>query len=490
MSGLHHPKVSALRNAAFVGSIAAAVMVAAALVGAAPPVPPVTAVAPGYVAGSCNTWDTPFCNAAMNPIPGWTGHVFHLSQQYPQQAGLDPHGPWLRIDPKREPGRFTRALLDYFYEGNIHSGSIENDFDPALNHVRRWYNAPFQDLGLFGREFVHGLTEERNSAPHELTPQQSSVWANYAVGYYNAPGGAVIKHVWDPWRVKAGAQPSIAAAKTVPEGTVAAKLLFTTASTAEAPFLKDAPAWNAYIYKDVHNYPTLSTPPPAPTPPSRAIGKVRLLQIDVAVKDHRAGPTGWFFGTFVYAGGPGYTGPTLGTGWRNVAPVGLMWGNDPGFTPPSPEPSPPPTPGTGLKESWLNPSVHMLHYGYQGRLNGPVDNPASSCMSCHSTGEVSPKNPTASGSGMFFPMPPPPATPAPASVIAKWFRNIGPSEPFDTPGFDSTGYSLQVMDGLRNYYRYLGATPAPKGALRAARVLKAVEQKVDNRPPRDGGTSH
>lgn len=163
-----------------------------------------------------------------------------------------------------------------------------------------------------------------------------------------------------------------------------------------------------------------------------------------------------------------------------------MWGNDPGYTPP---PSPAPYTG-GLKETWLNPDVHMLHYGYQNRLNGPVDNPKSACMSCHATAEINLKTPTTAGSGMFAPIPMPtaPATPPPHD-IAYWFRNLGPEEPFDGPAFGSTGYSLQVMDGLRNYYTYNGATPPPTAALRAARVKRAVQQE-DPRPPRDGGSPH
>ena len=424
----------------------------------------------------CNTWNTPFCNAAMTPIPGWTGHVFKLSQDYPATVPADKQ-PWLAVDPKRDPGRYTRTVLAYFYDGNIHGGSIENDFDPTTNHVRKWYNAPFQDLGTFGREFVHGLTEERNSSPNELTPEQTSVWTNYAVGFYNAPGTVPIRSVWNPWRAQAGAQPAINVAATVPEGTVAAKLLFTTASPAEVPFIATSPAWKAYIYKNLHAYPS------GPTDP-RVIGAVRLLQIDVAVKDHRAGPTGWFFGTFVYGGGPGYSGPPLGKGWRNVAPVGLMWGNDPGYTPP---PSPAPH-SSGLKETWLNPTVNMAHYGYQYRLNGPVDNPVSSCMSCHSTGEIKLANPSMSGSGMIapIPMPTPPATPPPHD-IAYWFRNVGPSEPFDKPGYASTGYSLQVMDGILNYYKYLGPKTPQAGAARVQKLLQAAKNTVDKRPPRDGG---
>jgi hypothetical protein len=422
----------------------------------------------------CNTWNTPFCNAAMVPIP-WTGHVFQLSQDYPKSAGPE-HGPWLAVDPHKDPGRYATTVLAYFYEGNIHGGSIENDFDPRTDHVRRWYNAPFQDLGTFGREFVHGLTEERNSAPGELTHEQSCpndpppktkcIWTNYAVGFYNAPGGVVLHNVWSPWRARAGSQPDIVAGATVPEGTVAAKLLFTSASPDQVPFIKDAPAWKSYIYNNLHGYPTAATDP-------RSIQPVRLLQIDFAVKDRRGGTSGWVFGTFVYGGGPGYSGPALGKGWRNVAPVGVMWGNDPGYDPASQK---------ALTQTWLNPAVKMLHYGYQGRLNGPVDNPASSCMSCHSTGEIA--APTVPGSGMFAPSTPPTMAP-----VAKWFRNIGPSEAFDGPTFISTGFSLQVMDGLRNYYTYYGATPPPTTALRAARFRKA-EQHTDRIPPRDGGTTH
>ncbi len=420
----------------------------------------------------CNMWNTPFCNAAMTPISGWTGHVFHLSQAYPATAAPGPQ-PWLAVDPKHEPNRYANVVLSYFYEGNIHGGSIENDFDPATNHVRAWYNAPFQDLGTFGREFVHGLTMERNSKPGELTPEQISTWTNYAVGYYNAPGATVLHNVWSPWRAHAGSRPDIDAGASVPEGTVAAKLLYTTASPTEVPFIATAPVWNAYLYKDLNHTPK------GPTDP-RVIGKVRLLQIDIAVKDHRAGSTGWFFGTFVYGGGPDYHGAPLGTGWRNVAPVGLMWGNDPGYAPPA-----------KLQQTWLNPSVKMAHYGYQNRLNGPVDNPVSSCMSCHASGEINRIKPTASGSGMIAPIPMPNPSPTPpGNDVARWFQNLGPSQPFDSPGFVSTGYSLQVMDGIRNYYTYVAPASGLPGNARVQKLLQAAKLHADDRSPRDGGTTH
>ena len=194
-----------------------------------------------------------------------------------------------------------------------------------------------------------------------MAPTQVHQWNNYAVGFYNAAGAVTIGRVWQ----NHGAPD--AAAGVMPNGTVAAKLLFTTASVAEVPYLAGAPTWNAYVFADVNN--------PAPTPASaKKVVPVRLLQIDIAVKDPQvADSTGWVFGTFVYGGGPG--GPA-GQAWTNVAPVGVMWGNDPGL------------PQGHPVETWLNPNVHMPHVGFENRLNGPVDNPKSACLSCHATAEA------------------------------------------------------------------------------------------------------
>ena len=103
------------------------------------------------------------------------------------------------------------------------------------------------------------------------------------------------------------------------------------ATPKEAPFLEGAPVWNGYVPASPAYNPTpedLRGPPPA-----RAVLPLRLLQIDIGVKDARS-PTGWVFGTFVYGGGP-RSGPAKpdapAQGWTNVEPVGFRWGNDPGY---------------------------------------------------------------------------------------------------------------------------------------------------------------
>jgi len=389
-------------------------------------------------AATCNTPTTSFCDAMMPPIPGWTGHVFRLSQNYPIASIMDTQ-PWMQFDPQKQPEQYINAVLGYFYEGNIRD-NVEESFDPTQNSVRNWFNAPWQDFGLNGREFVHGLTRERVSRTFELEPHQKSQWNNYAVGFYNMPGATTIAKMWAD---HGNPNPDFA---SMPEGTVAAKLLFTTANVDEVPYLNGAPQWNAYVYSNPND--------PAPKPNSpRKILPVRLLQIDIAVKDSRvAETTGWVFGTFVYGGGPN---GTEGVGWNNVAPVGLMWGNDPGFT------------GSGqLTQTWLNPNVHMPHVGYQGRLNGPIDNKVSSCLSCHATAELP--------IGVMVP---------PANTdTSKWFQNIPSGTPFDVDR-KSLDYSLQLQVGIQNF---LTSNQTHKAFTLKALGMEDAELKSSDIPAREG----
>lgn len=229
-----------------------------------PPAPPCAGPVPG------------FRPSALCPPANWTGHRFALAQAYPATAPVGTK-PWLAFDPTTQPDKYVKAILAYFYQGNIRT-NVNASFDPTLNTTRQWYNAPWQDVGTNGREPIHGLTRERVSRAGELAPQQTSQWNNYAVGFYNAPGGMTIGKLWADH-----AHPNIPAAASFPEGTVAAKLLFTTASVAEVPYLAGSPEWDAYVYANPND------PNPTPTSP-RAAMKVRLLQIDVAVRIRASPP--------------------------------------------------------------------------------------------------------------------------------------------------------------------------------------------------------
>jgi hypothetical protein len=287
----------------------------------------------------------PFRDALMPPLPTWKGHSFRLSQQYP--ASIPPESqPWLAFDPVSQPSEYLKAVLAYFYEGNIQS-SEEYSFDPALNPVRRWYQAPWLDYGINGREFVHGLTRERTSVPGELSPQQKQSWSNYAISYCNAPGGYLLGQIW------ADHQHPDPTAAPVPEGTVTVKLFFTTAPVAEVPQLAGAPQWQAYIYRDPHD------PKPTITSPRRIL-PVSLLQIEVAVKDRRS-LAGWVFGTFAYGGGPA---GAAGEGWTNIRSAGLGRGNDPGFS------------GQGVSNDYLQVQIGLEHFRESQRMGNAASSSA------------------------------------------------------------------------------------------------------------------
>lgn len=369
-----------------------------------------------------------FPDAHESPPAGWTGHVFKLSQQYPTTKPTTEPRPWKSIDYKTDPAAYLNAVLQYCYEGNI-----EADWDVQNNAVRKWYHAPWMHRENQGREFIRGTTRERTTPPRRLHANQSSRFTAYAVGIYNAPGGWTIGRVWsDP----DNPDPSKA---QFPEGTVSCKLLFSAATVDQVPYLAGAPEWSVFGASTF-------------TTTARTVMTVRLLQIDVAVKDDRAkGTAGWVFGTFNYNGAaPG------ARNWDKMVPIGLMWGNDPTLKPQNYRD------GARPKQTKVIPANVMANaatdwkgLGWLERLNGPVDNPVSACLSCHMTAEW-PRpsdmvDPALSFSDVTG------SDPLEPEVVAKkmrWFRNIK-NQPFDA-GSTPLDYSLQLFQGISNWFKAVG----------------------------------
>jgi hypothetical protein len=79
-----------------------------------------------------------------------------------------------------------------------------------------------------------------------------------------------------------------------------------------------------------------------------------------------------------------------------------------------------------------------LKLGWLGRLNGPVDNPRSACLSCHATAQIESRSPM--------------VPPASVTVDARmrWFRNVRAGRPFDS-GERSLDYSLQLQEGIKRF---------------------------------------
>ncbi len=356
----------------------------------------------------------------------YQGRVFKLSSHYPQDLPPVDKETYriLTIDFKKDWKAYANAVRDYIFAGNIGHGDYSNDFYLEDNAIRRWHHVPWQHWGPYGREGFHGLTKEGPLAPGVLAPQQKELRQTYAVGFYNDRGGYLIGQVW-----KNPKNPDLTSLKKggFPEGTIVGKILFTTATEDEVPYLKNPIEWQAYA--------TTSFPSQ-----DRKIQTVRLLQMDILVRDSRA-KSGWVFGTFVYNGTLNHKNR-----WYNLVPVGIMWGNDPtvktnltNATPTQTRTNP------ALKETIINHSSDMppMHLGWGLRLNGPADNPRSSCMSCHSTAQY----PPISSILPFFNVPPVNDAGSPAWM--RWFRNVPCAVAFD-PEAISTDYSLQLAQSIQN----------------------------------------
>lgn len=364
---------------------------------------------------------------------------FEINLDYPDRYDTSQQLPWTNIDFKSEPERYMDAIRKYAVEGNI-----DVDWNVKNNAVRKWFHAPWMHRGTRGREPVRGLTRERGSRWHELSPQQTRRTNNWAVGFYNDRGGYEFGKVWINKAIPNTSD------VIFPEGTLSVKLLFTDATNEEAPYLNGAGkglTWHAQINRNAQPVP------------------LRLLQVDIAVRDKNAdNTTGWVFGTFMFDASKGNS-----EYWDNLEPVGLHWGNDPSLTRKEYD--------TGKRpvEGWVKPSVARMFashrppsgdLGYLARMNGPVDNPFSSCLGCHARavdtsggrgpaftpnlGDMCIRQLRKDGNTTFEIISGCAVSEDAEQRIGIFFRNLKPGEPF-LPNTKSLDYSLQMADGIAHW---------------------------------------
>jgi hypothetical protein len=333
----------------------------------------------------------------------------------------------MAFDFRTEPDAYMFAVLGYVLEGQNRKTWRVQD-----NPVRRWYHVPWMHTGKIGREFISGLTRELASLPGELGRGQTGCRQNWAVAFYNATGGSTLHQVWGDGT----APPNVNKARFDP-GTVVAKLLFTEATASEFAALGGAPT----IQANINQGPDRDALGCVADTNPRAPATLRLLQLDVAIRDPRSPVTGWVFGTFIFDGRRPGTDP-----WDKLTPVGLMWGNDPDLSDAAAATGAKPRESIVLRDAGLGRS-----FGRGGRMNGPVDNPQSSCLACHMTAQYPSLN-----KGLA-----PTASQTEWSDIKCWFRNLAPDQPFGAsapcgqrvPASRSMDYSLQLALGVRNYLK-------------------------------------
>jgi hypothetical protein len=285
------------------------------------------------------------------------------------RATFDPtkDRPWKGMDIRTPAGaeKFALLLLEHFYQGMADQSTDPNaNFIAANNSQRYWCHMPWLNVGPSGREAVHGLTKERDLVPSAIFPG-STPGSDWGVAYFNGKACQALGTVFGSAR-----QPNAQANFSKPpggffsDGSMVVKTLFTTA---DFPALKGAFLWKA-------NVSALSGQN------QRSVQPVRMLQIDIAVRDssligakpeldHWVMATYYFDASYHAPWQAKFTGAL--SALAQMRPQGVQLGLD--------------IPGKG--DTVL--IAGAVTNGAEGRLNGPADNPASSCLSCHATAGTS-----------------------------------------------------------------------------------------------------
>ncbi len=371
---------------------------------------------------------------------------FQISGNYPEKPDfMTPPPPYPDLSALRSSQSAERevaakqwleAIQEYIYDGMNNQDPIDKNMNfrtgiPGnLISENRWYHMPWlhtpasaSDAGR-GREGVWGLTRELDLLgpihAHEWPVVNGSdcIAQNWGIGIFNEPGGYAIGRVFPP-----GTEENLVNFQ-FPKGTVSAKLLFTSALPENLPVVDGAMTIDAWINgngtcKGARN--------------KRRQTTMRHIQMDVMMR-WGDGVDDWIFGVFVY------NKANIGDYWQGMTPLGVQF---------------------GVKRDETVKASEMQPNGYDGRLNGPADNPLSSCMSCHARAqwpEVSLQRLPFAPDGL--------EDRGNICLLHDWGGEevcksrscdsgncIPPGRSPLIPGFHSTDYALQISLGLRNKIR-------------------------------------
>lgn len=349
--------------------------------------------------------------------------VVKLNTDYPTHiSGFQ--APWADINYQDDWKRYMSTVFS----------TIENEVTIENNRIRlnpssSWYEALWMDYGNAGREPLNGLTRERGPDEGDVAPSSPEGGQVWAIGWYNHVGAKTFAEIYeDP------CNPKLQERVDFEVGTVSIKFLFTTLDKKVIPYLDGSPEINAMIDSKENEGDRVKA-----IPENRVKRKLRLLQVDLAVRDNAAAETGWIFATYVWA-------QSGKTNWKdNLVPVTLMWGDDPKVY------------DNQIKQSIINTNLRGKLYGwdkrpflgFMGRGNGPADNSRSSCISCHasaqyprpSIGNLNPRIDLEKAQTDFQYR---------KEHVDQRFNNLQSGDSFDSSVKNAVGlaYSLQIQGGI------------------------------------------
>ncbi|GAB3455967.1 hypothetical protein GCM10027321_09260 [Massilia terrae] len=403
--------------------------------------------------------------------PGYRGPTFKLSYRYPANLPA-PAMPWRSaiggqpISIYNAPG-YVAALKD----------AVARDMRDLLHDCgcwnaeqRGWYN----DIWLGAeREAIHGLSVAIGSVDTSLFPRTrlAKPFTTYTVTYYNRIAAQTLGKIWNRSALAPNLDP---AATQYAEGSITVKLAFTTADASVWPAMEGALAWQAMV----------SANATTGQPDQPSLQRLRLLQVDVVVKDTQSAPdTGWVFATFVYDRNAREGSYGI---WDKMVPLGAQWGNDPLVNSTHNADAP-------LRESWINPYAPRYAFetlGWGGRLSGPNDHgrndisfvagqsrrlvqnaPNTACLSCHGSSQWNTSNPAMGMASFIMPLAPSASgagapylnSPAPgSSEWMRWFQNRRGFVPMDQ---GSVGGDFDLALTFRVLPAWFAATSGQRHAL-------------------------
>jgi hypothetical protein len=288
---------------------------------------------------------------------------FELKADYEKARPSPEDRPWQGMDIRTEEGArlFADTTAAYFYDGLANQNvNPERNFI-AQDSSRYWCHMPWLNQGDSQREGIHGLTKERDLRPSPMYQvagkgDNDILGSDWGVAFYNSYGCQTLGKIFGSPKSGLVNPPNWSAAR-FEDGTLAAKILFTTA---DFPALRGAFEWMANVSQ--------------PRQTDREITPVKYIQIDLAVRDSSIKGTKpdslyWVMTSYYYdreyeapADSPIRRIKNLPPAFLKMRPIGVQTGFEVADS-------------LIFKGSMTNQPT--------GRLNGPADNPASSCLSCH-----------------------------------------------------------------------------------------------------------
>lgn len=294
---------------------------------------------------------------------------FTLRADYDKIKTNSQSRPWKGMSIADEAGakKVADVVLDHFYDSMIqNTKKADQNFiaqkTPATKS--QWCHMPWLNVGESGREAIHGLTKERDLEPSSmyptagLTPETKG--AGWGIGYYNDISCGTIGSIFgtpenpieNPQFVN----------MQFPDGTASIKVLFTSATLPE-------------LEKSFGLTANVSMPEQA----NRRLRTVKMIQIDVAIKDSsvvgtRPEADHWFMISYYFDTNYSYASKHKFKGdfaaLLKMRPIGVQTG----FTIAD---------SVIFKDSKTNSVGNSLYPEANRLLNGPADNSKASCLSCH-----------------------------------------------------------------------------------------------------------